>query len=71
VNVGTLERIQAHIFLLRSKNVGTLALNRCSDVCWVNGAQNSLPNAGKDHRANHVSPLSRGNDVFPRAVQPF
>jgi hypothetical protein len=36
-----------------------------------NGAQNFLPNAGKDHRANHASPLSRGNDVFPRAVQPF
>ena len=71
VNAGTRARILARVCFVRSRNVGTLALNPCSDSCLVNGAQNFLPSGGKGTRANHVSPLSQGNDAFPRAAQPF
>ena len=33
-------------------------------VCLVNGAQNFLPNAGKDNRANHVS-ASQAKETTP------
>jgi hypothetical protein len=63
--------IQARVCFVKSRNVGMLALNPCLDTCLVNGAQNFLPSGGKGNRANLVSPLSQGNDAFPRAAQPF
>ena len=62
--------IQARVCFVRSRNVGILAQNPCSGSCLANGAQNFLPNAGKDNRANHAWRPSRGNDAFPRAAQP-